>query len=72
SYAYLLISPFLAVTYVLLMCTLTVAAKRLILGPVKPGRYSIHSWFYVRFWFVQQVNDLALRLLHPIYATLYV
>jgi non-ribosomal peptide synthetase-like protein len=26
----------------------------------------------VRFWFVQQINDLALRLLHPIYATLYV
>ena len=72
SYTYLLLSPFLAVTYVLLMCTLTVAAKRLILGSVKPGRYSIHSWFYVRFWFVQQVNDLALRLLHPIYATLYV
>ncbi|WP_010545307.1 Pls/PosA family non-ribosomal peptide synthetase [Sphingomonas elodea] len=72
SYSYLLISPLLAVTYVLLMCVLTVAAKRLFLGRVAPGRYSIHSWFYVRFWFVQQVNDLALRLLHPIYATLYV
>jgi non-ribosomal peptide synthetase-like protein len=72
GYAYLLISPALAITYVLLMCVLTVLAKRLILGPVRPGRYSIHSWFYVRFWFVQQVNDLALRLLHPIYATLYV
>ena len=72
SYSYLLISPVLALTYILLMCTLTVAAKRLILGAVRPGRYSIHSWFYVRFWFVQQVNDLALRLLHPIYATLYV
>ncbi len=72
GYTYLLISPCLAITYVLLMCLLTVAAKRLILGTVSPGRYSIHSWFYVRFWFVQQINDLALRLLHPIYATLYV
>ncbi|QJU58388.1 amino acid adenylation domain-containing protein [Sphingomonas sp. AP4-R1] len=72
NYTYLLISPLLAMTYVILMCVLTVLAKRLILGPVHPGRYSIHSWFYVRFWFVQQINDLALRLLHPIYATLYV
>jgi non-ribosomal peptide synthetase-like protein len=72
GYSYLLITPLLAVTYVLLMCLLTVAAKWLIMGRVKPGCYSINSWFYVRFWFVQQVNDLALRLLHPIYATLYV
>lgn len=72
GYSYLLISPFLALTYIILMCILTVAAKRLILGPVRPGRYSIHSWFYLRFWFVQQVTDLALALLHPIYATLYV
>lgn len=72
SFLYLLISPFLALTYVLLMCALTVAAKRLILGSVRPGRYSIHSWFYLRFWFMQQVTDLALSLLHPIYATLYV
>ncbi|MES2057184.1 MAG: Pls/PosA family non-ribosomal peptide synthetase [Pseudomonadota bacterium] len=72
SYTYLLISPLLATTYIILMCLLTVAAKRLILGRVKPGRYPMDSWFYVRFWFVQQINDLALRLLHPIYATLYV
>lgn len=72
GYSYLLLSPILALTYIVLMCVLTVAAKRLILGPVRPGRYSIHSWFYLRFWFVQQVTDMALALLHPIYATLYV
>ncbi|WP_062221632.1 Pls/PosA family non-ribosomal peptide synthetase [Aureimonas sp. D3] len=72
GYSYLLLSPFLALTYVILMCTLTVAAKRLILPKVVPGSHSIHGWFYLRFWFVQQINDLALQLLHPIYATLYV
>jgi non-ribosomal peptide synthetase-like protein len=72
GYSYLLLSPVLALTYVILMCTLTVLAKRLILGRVRPGRYPITGWFYVRYWFVQQINDLALRLLHPIYATLYV
>ncbi|MEI6485320.1 MAG: Pls/PosA family non-ribosomal peptide synthetase [Sphingomonadales bacterium] len=72
GYTYLLVAPFLATTYVLLMCLLTVAAKHLIMGRVSPGRYRLDSGFYVRFWFVQQINDLALRLLHPIYATLFV
>jgi len=71
-YDYIALTPMLALTYVLLMCVLTVAAKRMILGRVQPGSYSTSSWFYVRYWFVQQVNDLALRLLHPIFATLYV
>jgi non-ribosomal peptide synthetase-like protein len=72
GYSYLAFEPFLAATYVLLMCFLTVAAKRLLLGRVGPGRYPKASWFYVRYWFLQQVNDLALRFLHPIYATLFV
>ena len=72
GYSYLLVAPLLATTYVLLMCLITVFAKHLIMGKVAPGRYSLASWFYVRFWFVQQINDLALNLLHPIYATLFV
>ena len=72
GYSYLAFEPLLAATYVLLMCFLTVAAKRLLLGRVRPGRYPKASWFYVRYWFLQQVNDMALRFLHPIYATLFV
>ncbi len=72
GYTYILLSPLLAVTYVVMMCVLTVVAKRAILGRVRPGTYSQQSWFYVRYWFVKQINDLALRLLHPIFATLYV
>ncbi len=72
GYAYVLVSPLLAVTYVVMMCVLTVAAKRLILGRVLPGVYPMGSGFYVRYWMVKQINDLALRLLQPIFATLYV
>jgi non-ribosomal peptide synthetase-like protein len=72
GYSYVLLSPLLALAYVILMCLLTIAAKWLILGRVKPGVYSRTSWFYIRYWFLQQINDLALSLLHPIYATLYV
>ena len=72
GYAYILVSPLLAGTYVLMMCVLTVVTKRLLLGRVAPGVYSLQSWFYVRYWFFKQINELALRLLHPIFATLYV
>jgi non-ribosomal peptide synthetase-like protein len=72
GYRYLMLEPLLAATYVLLMCVLTVAAKRLLLGRVEPGRYPKASWFYIRYWFLQQINDLALRFVHPIYATLFI
>ncbi len=72
SHAYLLAAPLLALLYVVLMCGLTVSAKWLLLGRVQPGTRSIWSWFYVRYWFVRQLGELALEMLHPIYATLYV
>ena len=72
DYTYMALSPLLALVYVLAMCLLTVVVKWGLLGRVKPGRYSLWSWFYVRFWFVRQLGLLALELLHPLYATLYV
>jgi len=72
GYGYMLVSPLLAATYIVMMCVLTVLAKRLLLGRVAPGVYDLNSGFYVRYWMVKQINDLALRLLHPIFATLYV
>ena len=72
DYTYMALSPVLALVYVIAMCLLTVVVKWCLLGRVKPGRYSLWSGFYVRFWFVRQLGLLALELLHPIYATLYV
>ena len=72
DYLYLAITPLLALAYVVLMCLLTAGVKWALLGRVKPGAYPLASWFYVRFWFVRQLGQLALELLHPIYATLYV
>jgi non-ribosomal peptide synthetase-like protein len=72
GYGYIAITPILALIYVLAMCTLMVAVKWTVVGKVKPGTYSIWSAFYVRLWFVRQLGELALDLLHPLYATLYV
>lgn len=36
---------------------LTIAAKWLLLGRVKPGRYKLWGWFYFRWWFVQRLQQ---------------
>ncbi len=72
GYGFIAFAPLLAAAYVVLMCTLMAAVKWLLLGRVKPGTHSVWSGFYLRFWVVRQLGALALELLHPIYATLFV
>lgn len=72
GYGYIAWSPVLALTYVIGTCLFIVAVKWLLLGRVREGVRPLWSWFYIRFWFTQQLSELALDLLRPIYATLYV
>jgi non-ribosomal peptide synthetase-like protein len=72
GYGYIALSPALALTYVVGTCLFIVATKWLLLGRVREGTRPLWSWFYIRFWFTQQLGELALDLLRPIYATLYV
>ena len=72
GYAFIAFSPLLAAAYVILMCALMALVKWSLLGRVRPGVHSIWSGYYIRFWIVRQLGALALELLHPIYATLFV
>lgn len=72
GYGFIAFSPLLAIAYVVLMCALMAAVKWLLLGRVRPGTHSVWSGYYLRFWIVRQLGALALELLHPIYATLFV
>ena len=71
DYMYIALSPVLALVYIVSMCLLTVAIKWALLGRVKAGVYSLWSWFYLRFCFVEKLNELSLDILHPLFATLY-
>ncbi len=53
--------------YVLLL----VAVKRLFIGRIEPGTYSLESGAYVRHWFLQYALNNTRGLLLPIYATVY-
>lgn len=70
-YSYLTLAPLVAFSYVVLLGLEIAAFKWLLLGRVQPGRYPIHSWFYVRKWFVDHLMDLSLDFLGPLYASVY-
>lgn len=42
------------------------------LGRLREGKYKIHSFWYLRKWFIERLMDLALDVLHPVFASLYI
>jgi non-ribosomal peptide synthetase-like protein len=68
---YFLLTPPLALSYVLSMVGLVAAAKWLVLGRVGPRSAAYWSTFHLRLWIVQTIGELALGFLHPLYGTLY-
>lgn len=71
SYGYLLVSPLVAFSFVVLLCLEIAVVKWALLGRVKAGRYAYHSSFQVRKWFVDQLLELSLDVVGPLYATIY-
>jgi len=72
NFNYLVITPSLALSYIILFSLQTILLTRWLQKPVKPGTYPIYSAFYVRKWFADQLMSLSLIVLHPIYATVFV
>jgi non-ribosomal peptide synthetase-like protein len=72
DFSYLVVTPSLALSYIIVFTIVTVVLTRLLQWGIKPGKYPIYSWFYVRKWFADQLMSLSLIVLHPIYATVYI
>ncbi|KAF2771241.1 Non-ribosomal peptide synthetase C-terminal [Teratosphaeria nubilosa] len=62
----------IAFAYTLLVFCQLVFFRYLFLGRLKEGTFKLHSVFYLRKWFVDRIMDLALDVLHPVFATLYI
>lgn len=41
------------------LITLGIVLKWVLLGRIKPGKYKLWGWYYLRWWIVKQVQDLA-------------
>ncbi len=70
-YWYLLLAPLVGLSFIVLLCLELALVKWLLLGKVKAGRYPLHSFFYLRRWFVGQTMDLSLDVVGPLYASVY-
>ncbi len=71
GYTYLLAAPLVALSFVVLLCLEIAAVKWLLLGRVQPGRFRMHGGRYWRHWFVEQLMELSLDVIGPLYATIY-
>ncbi|MCA1684704.1 MAG: AMP-binding protein, partial [Planctomycetia bacterium] len=71
GYLYLAVAPLVALSFVVFLCLEIAVVKWLLIGRVVPGRYDLHGGFYVRKWFVDQLMELSLDVVGPLYATIY-
>ena len=70
-YYFLVLSPLVALSFVVFLCLEIVIFKWLILGRVRAGRYPLFSGFYLRKHFIDQLMELSLDVLSPLYSTIY-
>ncbi len=73
--AYMASIPIMAWPTAFVMVLVTVCfiavCRWIILPRVREGRYSVHSWFYLRKWAVTLATEITLETLSSLYATIY-
>jgi len=57
--------------YTILFALFTALVKRLVLGAINPGKFSVRSILYIRKWVVDTFMQMSLQNIQPVYATLY-
>ena len=74
-FSYMMSIPVMAwpTAFVLVIVTVSfiAAARWMILPRVREGKYSIHSWFYLRKWTVALTTEITLETLTSLFATVY-
>lgn len=72
DFSYFIYVPLLTLLYIVLYAFETVVLSRLLMRNIKPGVYPVFSAAYVRKWLSDQIISVALIVLHPIYASVFV
>ena len=66
---FLLLTLVVASSFVVILTLLIALFKWTLLGQIKEGRYPIHSTFYYRKWFFDQLMKLSLQVIGTLYTT---
>jgi len=72
NFSYFIHVPLLTLLYIVIYAFETVLLSRVLLWGIKPGTYPVFSSTYVRKWLSDQLISVALIVLHPVYATVFV
>lgn len=72
DFSYMYIVPPLALLYLVLFAVETVLLTKILQKNIKPGKYPVFSFTYIRKWLSDQLIAMSLIVLHPIYATIFV
>ncbi len=60
-----------AILDIVLVAAFITALRWVLLPRVKPGTYSVHSWFYLRKWSLSLAVEVVLDVLGALFATVY-
>jgi non-ribosomal peptide synthetase-like protein len=71
EFYYLVFSPAMGLIYICIYITEIVLIGRWLQKSIKPGNYSLYSVTYLKKWLYDQIMDLSLGIIHPLFATLY-
>jgi non-ribosomal peptide synthetase-like protein len=71
GYTFLLTAPLIAVSFVVFLSIQLWLCKWLLIGRLKPGRYPIKSFWYIKTWFFNQLMTMSTDVTESLYETLY-
>ena len=72
SFYYLWQAPLLSIVYIVLFILVVSGLTRLLQYKMKPGVYSVFSGMYYRKWIKDQIFNISLVVLHPLFASIYI
>ncbi|MBS1647321.1 MAG: amino acid adenylation domain-containing protein [Bacteroidetes bacterium] len=72
NFSYLWFTPIFALSYVLVFLLQTIISSKIFRSKIKTGSYSIYSTTYLAKWLNDQMMNISLNVLHPIYATIFI
>ncbi|MCS4301803.1 Pls/PosA family non-ribosomal peptide synthetase [Chryseobacterium sp. BIGb0232] len=72
SFYYLWQAPILSTVYILLFIAVVCILTRILQYKMKPGIYPVYSFTYYRKWIKDQIFNLSLIIVHPLFASIYI
>lgn len=72
SFYYLWQAPILSTVYILLFIGVVSIMTRILQYNMRPGIYPVYSFMYYKKWIKDQIFNLSLVIVHPLFASIYI